>query len=140
MFTSFVELYPSEDWVEIETTARLNDITPVPARLLYEQGDPWAVTLVLDCGAGGEREWLLGRDLLTEGMLLAVGEGDVRVTPEDDRVWIELRSPTGRAELAFSRASLEKALEATEDLVPPGAEAEFFDWDREWDLLTGEIA
>ncbi|GAB3380797.1 SsgA family sporulation/cell division regulator [Amycolatopsis echigonensis] len=133
-------LFPADDWVESEMTAYLNGVDPVPARLLYDQADPWAVTLVLDCGASGEREWVFSRDLLASGMLAAVGEGDVRINPEDDVVWVLLTSPSGHAELAFSRAALEKALEKTEDLVPPGREPEFFDWDREWHLLTGEAA
>ncbi|GAA3554317.1 SsgA family sporulation/cell division regulator [Amycolatopsis ultiminotia] len=135
----FESLFPQDDFVDVEMTAYLNGLAPVPARLLYEQADPWAVTLVLDC-AEREREWLFSRDLLAEGMLFVAGEGDVRVVPDGDRVWVELDVPAGRAELAFGRAELEKALDAVEGLVPSGAEAEFFDWDREWDLLTGEAA
>ena len=140
MLSSYDALFPADDWVEIEMTARLNGIDPVPARLLYDQADPWAVTLVLNVGDRAEREWLFGRDLLASGMLREVGDGDVRISPEGDLVWVTLTSPSGRAELAFPRAAMEKALEKTEDMVPPGAEGEFFDWDREWDLFTGEAA
>jgi hypothetical protein len=142
MTTSFEfdPLFPHDEFVDVDLTAFLHGTAAVPARLLYQRADPWAVTLLLECGADGEREWLFSRDLLTEGMLYPAGDGDVRISPEDATVWITLSAPGGSAALEFSRAGLERALDAIEGLVPGGTESVFFDWDREWALFTGEDA
>ncbi|WP_020673863.1 SsgA family sporulation/cell division regulator [Amycolatopsis nigrescens] len=112
------------------------------ANLRYDPADPFAVVLAFRSGDENWVEWLLSRELLAEGLLLAagedvsVGEGDVRISPDCElagRVWIGLSSPDGAATLALERAELEHALDATEALVPAGSETA--GWDPDWPLL-----
>ncbi|GAA1986444.1 SsgA family sporulation/cell division regulator [Amycolatopsis minnesotensis] len=134
-----VSFDPPDPEVDIEMTARLNGRTEIGARFLYSLDNPYAVTFLLNPGSD-EREWRFARDLLAEGMNRAAGDGDVRIGPDGDVVRIGLYSPTGAAVLYFGRADLEKALEATEVLVPPGEESEFWDWDTEWVRFIGDAA
>ena len=49
-------------------------------------------------GRAGWVEWVFSRDLLTEGLIDAAGDGDVRIRPaEGEAVEIELSSPSGHA-------------------------------------------
>jgi len=56
---------------------------PVMAGLRYDSVDPWAVRVAFETGGEGDGvvEWLFARQLLTDGIAGACGEGDVRVWP-----------------------------------------------------------
>jgi starch synthase len=56
---------------------------PVLADLRYESNDPWAVRVAFQTGGEGDGvvEWMFARQLLTDGVAQATGEGDVRVWP-----------------------------------------------------------
>jgi hypothetical protein len=62
-------------WLRVDGAAENAD-----ARLEYDPGDPFAVTLALQSGSRRER-WVFGRDLLADGLrsMVPVGEGEIRI-------------------------------------------------------------
>ncbi len=113
------------------------------ATLRYEPSDPLAVEATFRA-ADESISWVLGRDLLSAGLVAEVGEGDVRVwpagwgshdavAPDEDGgpalVMIELSSPDGRATLAVGADDLQAFLARTFEVVPQGAEADYLDLD-----------
>ena len=110
----------------------------LPAVLGYYPGDPWAVEVTF--GKPGEAvRWLIGRDLLLQGMTDPAGEGDVQLWPSIDEygraaVVIELRSPHGRLVTQLPTRDLGSFLGRTLLLVPEGTER--IDVDLMVDVLT----
>ncbi|MCW2510016.1 MAG: SsgA, partial [Modestobacter sp.] len=96
--------------------------TAVPAALIYDSTDPFAVRVRFGDGGPDEDvdtapyddpdedggvEWLLSRDLLRAGLTAPVGEGDVRLWPARgglDVVFLQLRAPSGEALFEVSGA------------------------------------
>ncbi len=111
----------------------------LPAALSYDPSDPWAVRL--DFGRPGDTvQWVVGRDLLLEGVTDPAGEGDVMVWPSIDEycravVVLEFCSPHGRLVTQVSTRELNRFLARTVALVPRGAEA--IDLDELVAELTG---
>ncbi|MEV6605720.1 SsgA family sporulation/cell division regulator [Kutzneria sp. NPDC051319] len=97
----------------------------VEVELSYDTRDPYAVTAAFRCGPSGTVEWCFSRDLLADGLLTEVGEGDVRVGPADDHielVSLVVSSPAGMAMFEAYAEDLAEFLDHTYDLVPPGVE------------------
>src|SRR5215470_20255652 len=98
--------------------------TVIEVALRYDTDDPYAVHLVFKARDGSEQvSWMLARQLLTAGLLVASGEGDVRVWPGQDEagwLYLELRSPSGHALFEVPRTALVKFVLRTYDAVPPG--------------------
>ena len=129
--------------------------TAVPAALVYDSADPFAVRVRF--GDGGEDdvdtalydgpdddggvEWLLSRDLLRAGLTCPVGEGDVRLWPARgglDVVFLQLRAPSGEALFELSGTVVADFLRETEQLVPCGLESDVLQVDDELsELLRG---
>jgi Streptomyces sporulation and cell division protein, SsgA len=107
------------------------------ATLRYQPSDPYAVEATFR--AGDEAiSWVLGRDLLSEGLTRESGEGDVRVWPTTDVlerndprqvVLLQLSSPDGRALLAAPADDVAAFLAETYEVVPPGTEGDHIDID-----------
>lgn len=129
--------------------------TEVPAVLVYETPDPFAVRVRFggpagrgDAVPGGATgaddgvEWMLGRDLLHAGLSHPAGSGDVRLWPARtavDVLFLELRAPSGHALFELSRSVVSDFLRETERLVPRGTESELMGVDSELStLLQGE--
>ncbi|WP_329165109.1 SsgA family sporulation/cell division regulator [Streptomyces sp. NBC_01717] len=103
-------------------------------RLRYEPSDPYAVRAAFTLDDSDEAvEWIIGRDLLIEGLKGPVGEGDVRLWPAGERdrgsVYIVLKPPDGVALLEAPEQDLKKFLQETEAHVPTGSESEHIDSD-----------
>ena len=122
--------------------------TAVPAALVYDSLDPFAVRVRFGDGGPDEVgsapedsydamdeaaaedsgvEWLLSRDLLRAGLTGPVGEGDVRLWPARgglDVVFLQLRAPSGEALFELSGAVVGEFLRESEMLVPSGAESD----------------
>ncbi len=126
--------------------------TPVPATLVYDVADPFAVRVRFgddgrdeyEDGADGVEdggvEWLLSRDLLRAGLTAPAGEGDVRLWPARgglDVVFLQLRAPSGEALFEVSGAVVGEFLRETEMLVPQGAESGSLRVDEELSALLG---
>jgi hypothetical protein len=95
---------------------------PVETELLYQADDPFAVTMKFHAG-GAVAAWIMGRDLLAEGMIESAGLGDVRVRPGSGRTLVlELLSDRHVTVFRVPAGTLRKFLDATYRLVPPGTE------------------
>src|SRR3954471_5424055 len=123
--------------------------TAVPAALVYDSADPFAVRVRFGDGgpndvAGydvdddGGVEWLLSRDLLRAGLTSPVGDGDVRLWPARgglDVVYLHLRAPSGEAMFELSGTVVADFLRETELLVPAGTESDVLQVDDELSAL-----
>lgn len=111
---------PGEDGVLLSATLR------------YEPSDPYAVEATFRA-AEESISWVLGRDLLAEGLVSESGDGDVHVWPtlEDDLavVMIRLSSPDGQALLAAAASDVQDFLRRTFQAVPSGTEQSLLDID-----------
>ncbi|MET9627051.1 SsgA family sporulation/cell division regulator [Lentzea sp. NPDC006480] len=95
---------------------------PVETELLYQSEDPYAVTMRFHAG-GAVATWIMGRDLLIEGMTKPAGLGDVRLRPHASRTLVlELISDRHVTVFRLPTGTLRKFLDASYRLVPPGAE------------------
>ena len=114
---------------------------PVVAGLRYESDDPWAVRVAFHTGGDGDGivEWMFARQLLTDGIATACGEGDVRVWPSvhgDERVVnLAMASPSGSALFEIDRDALVEFLQQTYLAVPTGHECDVVDFDTELQQL-----
>ena len=114
---------------------------PVLAGLRYDSNDPWAVRVAFQTGGEGDGivEWMFARQLLTDGIAAACGEGDVRVWPSlhgtERVVNLAMASPSGSALFEIDRDALVEFLQQTYLAVPTGSEAEVVDLDTELALL-----
>ncbi|MFG2948466.1 SsgA family sporulation/cell division regulator [Streptomyces adustus] len=111
--------------------------------LRYEPSDPYVVRaafIVLDSDEAVE--WIIGRDLLADGLKGPVGEGDIRVWPVGDGdpcdVYILLCPPAGTALLQVPAREVEAFLREAEKLVPRGAETGPVDLDASLAQLLGD--
>jgi hypothetical protein len=106
---------------------------PVETQLLYQADDPFAVTMRFQAG-GAVATWIMGRDLLAEGMTAPAGLGDVRVRPQAGRTLVlELISDLHVTVFLVPAGTLRKFLDASYRLVPPGTER--FDADAFLDMV-----
>src|ERR1700754_3829909 len=95
--------------------------TPLLTRWSYRADDPFAVMMSISRPSGRWIDWLMSRDLLSEGLSAPAGIGDVRLTPfcdeEFDVLEIRIGDDEGSAALEFDRSLVERFLEATYDIV-----------------------
>jgi len=128
------------DHVDLRLVAPGAEGLALTATLKYVVSDPYAVEATFRAGDQGI-SWVLGRDLLSDGLLSECGEGDVRVWPtvEDGRevVMLQLTSPDGSALLAADAEGLQAFLERTYDAVPLGYEDDHVDVDAAITQLLG---
>jgi hypothetical protein len=115
---------------------------PLVAQLRYDAADPYAVEALFDTGADTPVRWVFARDLLSDGLARAAGEGDVIVRPALDEdgsaaVHLVLASPDGRAMLEANSEELREFLDQTYGVVPRGSESERVDIDAELLSLLG---
>ena len=108
-------------------------VAPLETELSYDPADPLAVSATFSTVAGRVR-WTFGRDLLIEGLVEPVGDGDVHVWPCVDNdgnsvVIIELCSPDGEALVQGRTAEITAFVERMTRSVAPGAEAALLDVD-----------
>ena len=110
----------------------------LPAVLGYDPADPWAVEVIFGKPTETVR-WMIGRDLLLEGMTEPAGEGDVQLSPSIDEygracVVLELCSPHGRLVTQLATRDLGAFLGRSLALVPEGTES--IDLDQLVEALT----
>lgn len=130
---------------EVRTTVTLRLVMPradvlVDASLRYDRDDPYAVHLSFLTPSGRDPiAWIFARSLASDGLTVPAGDGDVRIWPSPQdltgSVFVELRSPSGRALLAVPRPVLAEFVDRCHEIVPPGDEADNIDLDAELDLL-----
>ncbi|NIH83036.1 SsgA family sporulation/cell division regulator [Amycolatopsis viridis] len=113
---------------------------PVLSRLSYVASEPFAVNIAFRTEHGHWVEWTFARELLVTGLRERSGIGDVRVRPDlsaDEGILIlEIESPDGYALVEVEREDVERFLDAATELVPVGAESDYFDVDAFIDEIT----
>ena len=115
---------------------------PVRADLEYDVTDPYAVSVSFHTGNGGGGDvvqWTFARQLLSDGVSVPAGEGDVQVWPSTSStgpvVCLSLSSPSGRALFEVPLGDLVEFLGRTYEQVPTGRECDHVDVDAELALL-----
>ncbi|MER6260543.1 SsgA family sporulation/cell division regulator [Streptomyces sp900105245] len=108
---------------------------PLCMRLRYEPADPYVVRAAFFVHSDEPVEWILGRDLLTDGLNGCAGHGDIRIWSAagrgDESLYIALGSSAGTALLDVPMQDLSSFLQDTQALVPRGTESGLIDWDAE---------
>ncbi|WP_406198963.1 SsgA family sporulation/cell division regulator [Kitasatospora sp. NBC_01560] len=88
--------------------------------------------------AGQDIVWVFARQLLTAGLELPAGVGDVHVRPAAGRrTMVELRAPEGTALVQFDSTDLRRFLWRSRLVVPEGEEHLHLDADRALAELLG---
>ncbi|MBV2154184.1 SsgA family sporulation/cell division regulator [Kitasatospora sp. SUK 42] len=116
--------------------------------LSYQPEDPFAARMAfpaefsLDDPVDGQSSedivWVFARQLLSAGLEVPAGVGDVHVRPGlGRRTMVELRAPEGTALLQFDTADLRRFLWRSRLLVPEGEEHLHLDADRALAQLLG---
>ena len=125
----------------IDLHVGLDAVSRIPTSWNYSVEDPYAVIAEFHTGQSDRIQWRFARELLLDGLLGPVGEGDIRVRPhrgDGDLLQMDLRTPTGFATFDVDRASIRAFAEATTDLVPLGYEQYLVDLDELDALLIND--
>ncbi|WP_055533797.1 SsgA family sporulation/cell division regulator [Streptomyces alboniger] len=124
-----------EQAVEARLVAAAPRMPTIPATLHYDRRDPFAVRMSFPAPAtleGIEVYWTFARELLTEGVERAVGDGDVRVRPYGfDRTVVEFHAPEETAIVHIRTGELRRFLHRSTALVPVGQEHRHVDLDQD---------
>ena len=129
---------------ELQLSLVLPGSAPLPVRagLRYDVTDPYAVQVSFHTGQatdGDTVEWTFARSLLSDGVALPVGDGDVQVWPSTSGglavVCLSLSSPSGRALFEVPLPELVEFLGQTFAAVPTGTESDHVDVEGELALL-----
>ncbi|MEV0122598.1 SsgA family sporulation/cell division regulator [Streptomyces sp. NPDC050703] len=124
-----------EQAVEARLVAAAPRMQTIPATLHYDRRDPFAVRMSFPAPAtleGVEVCWTFARELLTQGVEHATGDGDVRVRPYGfDRTVVEFHAPEGTAIVHVRTGELRRFLHGTTALVPLGQEHRHVDLDED---------
>ncbi|MCT9082902.1 SsgA family sporulation/cell division regulator [Streptomyces fulvoviolaceus] len=101
---------------------------PVMLDLSYDTADPYAVSLTFHMCTDATVRWVVGRDLLLDGLESPVGVGDIQVWPSQ-RPWVGkvhiALCPCPKQEtvvVTVSARALEAFLGRTLAMVPAGTE------------------
>jgi hypothetical protein len=128
-----------------------NGIVPLMASLTYSCADPYAVTMAFHVGTAEPVEWTLARDLLAAALHSREGIGDVQAWPSaasadpaadegpvqegtaagHQILNISMTSPFGHARFEACARDIERFLVRTFEVVPPGNEPSFMNFDDE---------
>ncbi|SDF36283.1 Streptomyces sporulation and cell division protein, SsgA [Lentzea fradiae] len=102
-------------------------IEPMNVDLQYRSDDPHAVTMRFHA-RDRESTWLVGRELLSDGLLSPAGIGDVRLRPgKGDVLVLELFTEDSHAVFHLSADELGRFLDSTYSAVPAGREVVDFE-------------
>ncbi|MFF3765934.1 SsgA family sporulation/cell division regulator [Streptomyces sp. NPDC001922] len=98
----------------------------IPVELRYEVADPYAVRLTFHLPGDAPVTWAFARELLHDGLVAPVGDGDVHIRPQlpgfSADVLIRLQVGEDGAAFRVGAAPLIAFLDRTERLVPLGRE------------------
>jgi hypothetical protein len=127
-----------DEHAEITTTVTFDLVSehpvPVEVELRYDTRDPFAVYALFEPEGARAVQWILSRDLLADGLIVRTGEGDVRMWPAPDdaeMVLIEFVTPKGQARFEALAQDVADFLDTTYEVVLPGDEDKWFDFDHE---------
>ncbi len=114
---------------------RLGDEVIV-TRLRYSIHEPFSVRASFSMSDAPAVRWVLARDLLRDGLATPSGLGDVRLSPTEHGLVMELRSPHGTAVLHGPIEPVVEFVRRSYELVPAGHENDHFAVDAELAVLT----
>ncbi|MGW1543652.1 SsgA family sporulation/cell division regulator [Streptomyces sp. NPDC002309] len=124
-----------EQTVEARLVAAAPRMPSIPATLIYDLTDPFAIRMTFPAQATLKNEevcWTFSRELLAAGMHEPEGRGDVRVRPYGyDRTVLEFHASEGTAVVHVRSGELLRFLAATRVLVPEGLEHAHLDLDHD---------
>ncbi|OMI85988.1 cell division protein [Streptomyces sp. M1013] len=107
---------------------------PLNCELSYRADDPLTVTVVFDNDAEWPVRWVLGRDLLAEGMTVRAGEGEVVLWPlPHGDLPASFCLQVGGARTALFEMPVGPVAEwlaGTYAMVPSGTELDGVNWDE----------
>jgi hypothetical protein len=130
-----------EQSVQARMVASAPRMETLPATLMYDRRDPFAVRMAFPAPAtleGTDVSWEFSRELLAAGVDGAAGVGDVRIRPFGyDRTVLEFHATEGIAMVHVRTAELRRFLARAQELVPAGEEHRFLDLDRSLTELFG---
>lgn len=63
----------------------------LPMTMVYDTDEPYAITL--NFGADSPVTWMIGLDLISDGIMDSAGDGDVVIARIDTEVYMTLKSP-----------------------------------------------
>jgi hypothetical protein len=89
---------------------------PLDVDLIWEPAEPLCVQVRF---VAADVTWLLGRELLGEGLIRPTGYGDVRVASQEGAVELQLASPSGCALVRLDAAEVTDFLAATYRVIGP---------------------
>jgi hypothetical protein len=104
-------------------TSSLGANQPVEVVWQYDKEDPFAVHMVFGSKNPDEKRWVLGRDLVAEGLVSpntrTYGDGDVQI--QTDGIWVRvfLSSPEGTAQVRMIKQDLINFIDSTVKIVGP---------------------
>jgi Streptomyces sporulation and cell division protein, SsgA len=126
-------------------------IVPLVASLSYSGSDPYAIRMAFHVGAEDPVEWIFARELLADGTMTPVGDGDVQIWPSapvgsaDGEIRgpltvlnIKLSSPFGEAHFEAPAEAILSFLDRTYSIVRMGRESRVIDIDAELNGLLWE--
>ncbi|UQA91854.1 spore wall synthesis regulator SsgD [Streptomyces halobius] len=120
--------------VQVRLVATTPGPRAVPAVLHYQPADPLAVRMSFppEISLDGEAvAWMFARELLTEGLRMPAGSGDVRVRPSGpDRMVMEFHADEGIAMVQLRTSDVRQFLERSYAAVPTGCETAHLDVER----------
>lgn len=127
---SYSILEPIPGWLDNDPSRYVH------CTMQYQPTDPYLVTVDF----GSDNIWLIGRDLLFDGLHGRTGEGDIVVWPTtrsfsrfmqvSNHVVFRLQPPQEPPqEITYHRGPLERFLHRTERVVPRGKEHRHIDLD-----------
>ena len=129
----------------VEATLLSTDPTSVEPRVLratlrYTRTDAFAVRICFgDAGTDTSVVWVMDREMVREGLDTQVGEGDVRLWPNEHGtvLMLKLDVPGGSALISLPSQPVLAFLDATYRSVPAGRESSLLDLDTELSALLG---
>jgi hypothetical protein len=129
---SGVEAITQQLTVEICTVEGV--AVPMPAELVYDAADPYAVTVCFGTSIGAV-VWTFARDQLVDGLTEPTGDGDVHVWPcldDDGRavLAVELCTPDGDALVQLPPDDVAGFVDRMLTAVPIGEEPAYLDLDH----------
>lgn len=117
--------------LQIVVRAWYTEELQIPVRLSYAPDeDPTVVTMTFIEQAGGV-DWMIGRELIANGLVKHVGLHDVEIWPVLNRVLVGLLSEEKPVIVEFDLKDVAAFIHATFLMVPNGQEFSMIDWDEE---------
>ncbi|MHA6765223.1 SsgA family sporulation/cell division regulator [Streptacidiphilus sp. PAMC 29251] len=99
--------------------------------LTYNSRHPLQITAAFEAAMavdGRPAQWIIGRDLIADGLLAPAGLGDIRIHPDGESTAFELHAGPDYALVTVATDDLTQFLDATCALVPLGSESPAINW------------